>query len=588
MGINDRISDTWSAIAESAIVDAVVSYGSQPIADAWAFVNDPIGEATDAVNGFRDWLDQVGIINGTDRDGQGNAEPPSGLPCPGVQYRAAAKWIYQGSSGDRLSSALYQTGYPPFELRVYQPGELRPDGNTRTTASAYISRHDVNGNEIIPVPTDFDTANAKVGDPGRGAWLRLCRGTTAPTTGSNPANGSGQDSFSIIYDDTLGDGAEFGCPANNPISTCPVDGNEEPPTAPPLFDPQDGPNGPATQMVPDGYGYAGGQPAVCFRDGGTRFCFGPGGTSVDFNADGIPEIDPDPLPLPTDGEGGSDGPQFSDENEDGKPDIEDCVCGDGSEQNSWPLVVPRILTQDSSEVESLAGIPQAIAWLVRNIDATTGSYPIKINIEDTDPTTPALESSEIEFPNPAEFNAELFGLAYETNQNLQIAVTAIMQLIPEVIATKNAAIINQDFITTIAEYMGMRTEDKEINVTSNFNPERPDNLQEFFSQSNMVLKGVKDADPHTMVQWLQKIHYWAQLAAIPSFRSESEIENLEQEIDSLGTEPIQEADEAWDQFREYVNNQVSTLNRDDANPRPKIIPLIDPTEPGATIPPVNG
>ncbi|MEM9090750.1 MAG: hypothetical protein AAGC93_18635, partial [Cyanobacteria bacterium P01_F01_bin.53] len=100
--------------------------------------------------------------------------------------------------------------------------------------------------------------------------------------------------------------------------------------------------------------------------------------------------------------------------------------------------------------------------------------------------------------------------------------------------------------------------------------------------------GIKDVDPHTLVEWLQKIHYQAQISAISNFRPAGLLDVLSKEIESFTKEPQEKSAEDWETFLEYLNSQFSAINRGDINPRPKVYSVDNVTDPSVVVPDVSG
>ena len=175
---------------------------------------------------------------GTGYKDPGEDEEPVPGQCDSL-YNVAWTWQFIDRNGWRLSTPNYANGYPPFDLRVYQPNEPRPDGSTAPTATAYLSYHDASGNEVMPTATTYDRANASSGRPGKAGWVRFCRGGGAPSqgtpNGSNRANPStGYGSGDMISGNP--DGSDYRCSINALPDDC---GQPSPPYGPPTDTPPD-------------------------------------------------------------------------------------------------------------------------------------------------------------------------------------------------------------------------------------------------------------------------------------------------------------------------------------------------------------
>ena len=290
-------------------------------------------------------------------------------------------------------------------------------------------------------------------------------------------------------------------------------------------------------------------------------------------------------PLPVDANGNPIGdPNRNGKEPDAPGDGDDCVkeviCG----TDEWPVTVPSLLTNSESDDLEIATLPQAIAWFVKNIDAITGQYPIKIEIADADPLTDGAQPQLISLPNQSEALAEMFGLAYESNLNSELAVNMLFRMIPELIATKNSSLTTQDYTQAITNYLGFRTKNVSRKVNSNFNPLRADTLGEFLKESTYRLPGVEDDDPHTLVEWLTQIKYGVAIGKASVFRSPDQAENLVEEMKSVIESKPGDSGEEWERFIDALNRSASNLTDRDYHPRPRATSVEDILNPLTQLP----
>lgn len=298
--------------------------------------------------------------------------------------------------------------------------------------------------------------------------------------------------------------------------------------------------------------------------------FGP---TLPVDANGNPLGDPN-YPDP-------DGPGNDDNNDDKEDCVKEIICAG----ESWPITVPKLLSADNTEEEDLENLPQTIVWFAKQFDAVSGQYPIKIQIEDTDPITNGDQSQTISLPNQAEAIAEMFGLAYESNMNCELAVNMLFRLIPEVVAAKNSSMITQDYAQALTNWMGFRTKSIARKIDSNFNPLRADSMADFLKPSKYEVQGIEDDDPHTLVEWIQQIKYAVALMKASVFRSPEEAENLLGEMKTvIDNGQPEDSGESWEQFIDALNRANSNLTDRNFHPRPKAINVDDVLNPGTVLP----
>lgn len=95
-------------------------------------------------------------------------------------YEVAWTWIYGTNSGYRESGVSYQSGYPPFEIKIIQPGQTHPyiSNYSVQTPEAYLSTHKANGQ--LQEPNGYDRPGGRNSASGFPAWFKVCRQSAAP------------------------------------------------------------------------------------------------------------------------------------------------------------------------------------------------------------------------------------------------------------------------------------------------------------------------------------------------------------------------------------------------------------------------
>jgi hypothetical protein len=234
------------------------------------------------------------------------------------------------------------------------------------------------------------------------------------------------------------------------------------------------------------------------------------------------------------------------------------------------MIMPESLTGRSDDNITINTLPELMVYMVRIIDELSGQYPIKVKIRDTNPNEPGNQEQTIVIPNAAELGAEMFGLSYETQYQVQMLLSMLTRLIPEIIASKNSSIVTQDFVTTITEFLGMRTKERQIDVPCNFTIANINRFEDLMKPSVSYLPGVTDADKHTVSELLHKIHTASQLAAMPNFRTKGELEDLVTEMGSVAKEAHDKPSERLDDFLDFANSQFSAQNKGSNQPRPLV------------------
>jgi hypothetical protein len=209
-----------------------------------------------------------------------------------------------------------------------------------------------------------------------------------------------------------------------------------------------------------------------------------------------------------------------------------------------------------------------MTWIVSQIDALVGQFPIEIEIEDADPLQAGKQYKKIELPNISEALAELFGLTISGTTNSDLAINFLMRLAAETIATKNAALITQDYAKANASFMGYRGNPKEREITYNFNPANLTDFSEFLKESKGKIMGWEEDDPESIVAFLQRIVFSAGIIKSVFFRDKRAMERLQKELDRITKSDSTDSDEKWREFIRFVNDPTSQFNFSDSKDYP--------------------
>ncbi|NJO52622.1 MAG: hypothetical protein HC840_28070 [Leptolyngbyaceae cyanobacterium RM2_2_4] len=125
--------------------------------------------------------------------------------------------------------------------------------------------------------------------------------------------------------------------------------------------------------------------------------------------------------------------------------------------NQYPASVPQNLLTNLPERQiQLQSLTELFGWYVRQFDALIGEFPIDIKIQDVDPLTEGNQEQEIKLMNVAETLTELYALAAKSSINGDLHTNFLTRLAAEVIATKNASIVTQDYARANAQFLGYK------------------------------------------------------------------------------------------------------------------------------------
>lgn len=238
--------------------------------------------------------------------------------------------------------------------------------------------------------------------------------------------------------------------------------------------------------------------------------------------------------------------------------------------DDYPASVPKsLLTGRERGQEKIESLTQLIGWFVQQVDALVGEFPVELTIEDIDPTKPGKQSKKVAVPNIAEAIAELYGLALKNTVDSDIHTNFMMRLAAEIIATKNAAIVTQDYARANATFLGYKANPKKRKVNYAFDPEGLESLETILKESEKYVQGWQEDDPETVVGFLQRIVFSAGIIKAAFLRNKDQLGNLKGDIDNLLKKSEGDQDELWRQFLRAVENPDHRFNQGNV-PTPEI------------------
>lgn len=240
--------------------------------------------------------------------------------------------------------------------------------------------------------------------------------------------------------------------------------------------------------------------------------------------------------------------------------------------DSYPIEVPESLLSGTSEGKIFKAQSNAeyLFWLTKQIDALVGEFPIDIKIEDIDPLKEGNQTKIIKLPNVAEAIAELYGLTMKSSVNQEVELNMLLRLAAEAIATKNAAVVTQDYARANAIFLGYKGNFKPRELQYNFDfahanldprSKEPIVLEKLLKTVTGFVQGWQIEDKETVVGFLQKLMFSAGIIKAVFFRGKKQQKELNREMTSMAEdEKIQES--KFEAFIKEINDPNSRFNRD--------------------------
>ncbi len=240
--------------------------------------------------------------------------------------------------------------------------------------------------------------------------------------------------------------------------------------------------------------------------------------------------------------------------------------------NSYPIEVPESLLTGTGtgKVYKAESNAEYLFWLTKQIDGLVGEFPIDIEIKDIDPITEGDQKKTIQLPNIAEAIAEIYGLTMKSSVNQEVELNMLLRLAAETIATKNAAIVTQDYARANATFLGYKGNYKprELQYTfdfanANLDPrsKEPIVLEKLLKTVKGYVQGWQIEDKETVVGFLQKLMFSAGIIKAVFFRGKNQQKELNRELTSMNNdEKAQE--KKFEAFIKEMNDPESRFNKD--------------------------
>ncbi|WP_036488033.1 hypothetical protein [Myxosarcina sp. GI1] len=141
-------------------------------------------------------------------------------------------------------------------------------------------------------------------------------------------------------------------------------------------------------------------------------------------------------------------------------------------------------------------------WIIRNIDALAGEYPLEIKSKAKDSNNRDVEQT-ITFANNAEALAEITALIIGLVQDTDDTLNASLRTMAEARAAANAAIVAVDYAAANAEYLGYKGKEKSKEVNLSFTPGAK-TLRDTFKPSTQKIISWINQDKETLVELVKR------------------------------------------------------------------------------------
>jgi hypothetical protein len=246
--------------------------------------------------------------------------------------------------------------------------------------------------------------------------------------------------------------------------------------------------------------------------------------------------------------------------------------------DDFPMVLPEYLLDDFIDTPKI--IPNQVAynvWLLKQIDALVGLFPIKI--ERTDENG---QKQMLVYENIAEAMAEITGLLAEIAFDADTSVNVGVHATSEAIGAKIAAVQGNSYLKSIVDYLGFQGSHKSINVPISCTPGAvglDDKLQEnelgdFLKSSTQKAIGWECTERDDLHSIIKRILFDGEIARAALYKPiKPPKPNTPQSMtgDTIKADRKKEKDredKEWDLFKQRIKNQEGTGIDIDINEKP--------------------
>lgn len=229
---------------------------------------------------------------------------------------------------------------------------------------------------------------------------------------------------------------------------------------------------------------------------------------------------------------------------------------------NFPVQTPEwLMTNQGTNTKTHESLTEFNIWLMLQLDSLIGEFPINVEITDSDPTAAGNQGKQVKLPNLAEAMAEVYGLAAKAAIDSDLHTSFLMRLASELMATKTAALIAQDYAMGNASFLGYKGNQVSRKVPFAFNPEKQNSLETILQNSEYRITGWQNEDSENVADYLQKLMFSASLMKTVFFRRKSDVARIIEELKSFVPNNEDDAEKAWDAFLRTLNNAQSSFNK---------------------------
>lgn len=230
-------------------------------------------------------------------------------------------------------------------------------------------------------------------------------------------------------------------------------------------------------------------------------------------------------------------------------------------ETDLPASVPANLSDASKGVVKIQNLAHFNAYIVKQLDAVTGQYPIEIKIKDTDLTKEGNQTQTIKLPNQAEAIAEMFGICMATKIETDAILKAVLRCLIDSGSHKSTSIQTYYLVKGISEFLAYKAKQKVVKIPFAFTPGET-TTDKVLKEKEVEIKVVENADEDDLKDALAPLLEFAAMWKSQNFRkvnpkdAKADILRILRQIgavaDDLGSGSGGSAEQDFDTFLEKV------------------------------------
>ena len=186
-------------------------------------------------------------------------------------------------------------------------------------------------------------------------------------------------------------------------------------------------------------------------------------------------------------------------------------------------------------------------WIIRNIDALFGEFPLKIKYKNDD------GEQEVSLENVSEALAEVTGLLISLAEDSSNNLNATIKAMVEARNAANAATVAVDYASANADYLGYKGKEKSREVSVTFTPGK-ETMKEVLTPSKQKIVGWEMQGEETLLELIKRILLGAEIIKAAMYIPWQPGDKLTGDvIKEKQTEQREAGDTKWQEFINRIN-----------------------------------